>query len=326
MQPPLLEVENLHTHFSTDAGVVPAVDGVSLTVRAGEIVGIVGESGSGKSMTARSIMRLVAAPPGRIVGGRVHFHGKDLIKLDEARMRQVRGSEIAMIFQDPMTFLNPIMTIGAQLRETIRTHRHLRGRSLAMSAVEALREARVPSPDTVAGFYPHQLSGGMRQRVLIAIAIACQPALLIADEPTTALDVTTQAQILQLLKSIVQKRGMAMLFITHDLGVVADICDRVYVMYAGRVVEEASTLELFREPRHPYTRGLLRAVMGVTRRGAEFPTIEGNVPNLAFPPPGCRFHPRCAEIMPICRTLDPSLGLEHGAARAACWLYESPTA
>jgi oligopeptide/dipeptide ABC transporter ATP-binding protein len=323
---PLLAVENLQTKFTRDGAVVVPVDGVSLRIGAGETVGIVGESGSGKSMTALSIMGLID-PPGRIAAGRVLFNGTDLLQLDAREAQSLRGSAMSMIFQDPMTFLNPIMTVGAQVGEVIRLHRGLRRKALLGATVEALRKARVPAPEKVAGLFPHQLSGGMRQRVLIAIAIACAPDLVIADEPTTALDVTIQAQILQILKSVVRENRTALLLITHDLGVVADICDRVYVMYAGRIVEEGLTIDLFARPRHPYTQGLLRAVRSVPRRDEEHATIEGHVPDLRHLPSGCRFHPRCPFVMPICREADPPMETREGdAAPAACWLVASEAA
>ena len=317
----LLKVENLCTEFETLDGVVRAVDRVSLSIRPGETVGIVGKSGSGKSITARSIMRLIA-PPGRIVGGSIRYRGDDLAKASEARMRGVRGAEISMIFQDPMTYLNPIMTLGAQLCEVIREHRGLRGTPLRQAAIAALRQARVPTPERTIDYYPHQLSGGQRQRVLIAIAIACSPSLLIADEPTTALDVTIQAQILQLLKNLVAETQTALLLITHDLGVIADICDRVYVMYAGQIVEEGETMALFDNPRHPYTQGLLRSALPIADSNGEFPAIAGSVPNLRTPPMGCRFHPRCPHIMPKCRAEDPRMVIQKPGENAACWLYD----
>jgi oligopeptide/dipeptide ABC transporter ATP-binding protein len=270
---------------------------------------------------ARSIMRLVPSPPGRIVSGRIDFKGQNLVALDEASLQRIRGAEISMIFQDPMTFLNPIMPVGKQVAEVIRLHRGQRGRALQRSVIEALRSARVPTPERMAGYYPHQLSGGMRQRVLIAISMACSPTLLIADEPTTALDVTIQAQILLILKTIVRERQTALLLITHDLGVIADVCDRVYVMYAGQIVEQGPTIDLFERPRHIYTRGLLRSVAPTTRKADVFPSIEGAVPNLLSPPPGCRFHPRCEHAMSICREQDPA-SARRSPEDPACWLYD----
>ena len=322
----LLEVQNLTTHFYTSEGIVRAVDAVSLSVRAGETVGLVGESGSGKSITARSIMRLVASPPGRIVGGRIGFKGQNLLALDDAAMQRIRGIEISMIFQDPMTFLNPIMTVGRQVAEVIRAHRGLNRGPLRAEVIKALRKARVPSPERIVEFYPHQLSGGMRQRVLIAIAMACSPSLLIADEPTTALDVTIQAQILQILKAIVREQNTALLLITHDLGVIAHVCDRVYVMYAGQIVEDGDTTELFEHPRHPYTRGLLRSAAPASRKVDTFPGIEGHMPNLLDPPSGCRFHPRCEHAMPICRDRDPATVRQASEGVPACWLYDNEEA
>jgi oligopeptide/dipeptide ABC transporter ATP-binding protein len=318
----LLEVRNLSTHFRTSEGILRAVDAVSLEVRAGETVGIVGESGSGKSVTARSIMRLIATPSGYIASGSIEFEGRDLLSLNEIEMQRIRGARISMVFQDPMTFLNPIMTVGAQVAEVIRLHRRLRGKHLENNVIDALRQARVPTPETLTHFYPHQLSGGMRQRVLIAIAMACSPALLIADEPTTALDVTIQAQILRILKNIVRRDNTALLLITHDLGVIAGMCDRVYVMYAGQIVEEADVVTLFERPKHPYTQGLLRSVTPKPKSADRFPSIEGHVPNLLSPPSGCRFHPRCPQSMPICREKDPMVMLaDPRRIGAACWLY-----
>jgi oligopeptide/dipeptide ABC transporter ATP-binding protein len=318
----LLEVRDLQTHFFTDDGIVRAVDHVNLMVREGEAVGLVGESGCGKSMTARSIMGLVPSPAGRIVGGAIFLRTQDLLSLNENAMRGIRGSRIAMVFQDPMTYLNPIMTVGDQIKEAIWLHRGLRGNSLREATTEALRRARVPSPEDVMDYYPHQLSGGMRQRVLIAIAISCEPELLIADEPTTALDVTIQAQILQLLKNIVAEMNMALILISHDLGIVADVCERVYVMYAGQIVEQATAVHLYESPRHPYTQGLLSVAKSITGRRQAFPTISGSVPDLLNPPSGCRFHPRCPSAMPICEDSDPmDLRLKDNRGEVACWLH-----
>jgi oligopeptide/dipeptide ABC transporter ATP-binding protein len=320
MAQPLLSVEGLVTRIPTHAGEIGAVEGVDLHVNPGEAVALVGESGCGKSMTALSIMRLLRAPI-RSVAGRVMFEGRDLLALPEAEMRALRGDRLGMIFQDPMTFLNPLMRVGDQIAEGLAQHRGLRFAAAREAAVEALRRVRIPEPATVARNYPHQLSGGMRQRALIAMAVACGPALLVADEPTTALDVTVQAQIMKLLAGLRRELGSALLLITHDLGLVAEYCDRVYVMYAGQIVEQAEVTELFRAPQHPYTRALLGAALPPHRRVAEFAAIEGAPPSLLTPPAGCRFHPRCpARFAPCDR--DPPPLLEPAPGRAArCWLH-----
>jgi oligopeptide/dipeptide ABC transporter ATP-binding protein len=302
--PHLLEVKNLRTHFPTRAGLVRAVDGVSFYLDRGELLGLVGESGCGKSMTALSIMRLIA-PPGKIVSGEILFDGRDLPKLSNAAMRDVRGNDIAMIFQDPMTSLNPVFTVGEQIAEALRLHRSLPRKDARAAAVDAMREVSIPDPALRVDDYPHQLSGGMRQRVMIAMALACDPKLLIADEPTTALDVTIQAQILDLLNGLRKTRDLAVLLITHDLGVVAEVADRVAVMYTGKIVEESPVDELFARPKHPYTEGLLRSVPKLTVKDVvkaeRLQTIEGVVPKPTALPPGCHFEPRCAYRMPRCR-------------------------
>jgi oligopeptide/dipeptide ABC transporter ATP-binding protein len=298
----LLEVRHLQTHFSTKRGEVRAVDDVSFALRQGETLSLVGESGCGKSVTALSVLRLVA-PPGRIAGGEILFAGRDLLKLSESEMRAIRGNDIAMIFQDPMTSLNPVFTVGEQIAEAIRLHRGVSKREAWNQAVEGMRDVAIPAPEVRAKSYPHEMSGGMRQRVMIAMALACDPKLLIADEPTTALDVTIQAQILELLNELREKRRLALLLITHDLGVVAETADRVAVMYAGQIIEEAPVRELFAASRHPYTEGLLRAVpkLGSRQAGhARLQTIEGVVPNPLELPPGCRFAPRCPHQQPKC--------------------------
>src|SRR6266699_2248590 len=276
----LLEVKNLQTHFPTRAGLVRAVNGVSFYIDTGELLGIVGESGCGKSITALSIMRLIASP-GRIIGGEITFDGKNLLKLSDAEMRQIRGDDIAMIFQDPMTSLNPVFTVGEQIAEALRLHRRLSRKAAHAAAIEAMREVSIPDPARRVDDYPHQLSGGMRQRVMIAMALACDPKLLIADEPTTALDVTIQAQILDLLDNLRKTRELAVLLITHDLGVVAEVADRVAVMYTGKIVEESPVDELFAKPKHPYTEGLLHSVPKLTKEGVaraeRLQTIEGVV-------------------------------------------------
>ncbi|MBL8172218.1 MAG: ABC transporter ATP-binding protein [Acidobacteria bacterium] len=300
----LLEVKNLRTYFATARGEVRSVDDVSFSLAQGETLSLVGESGCGKSVTALSLLRLVT-PPGRIVGGEIRFAGRDLLTLSEAEMRTIRGDDIAMIFQDPMTSLNPVYTVGEQIAEAIRLHRKVGRNEAWQQAIEGMRDVAIPAPDVRAKNYPHELSGGMRQRVMIAMALACNPKLLIADEPTTALDVTIQAQILDLLTELREKHNLALLLITHDLGVVAETSDRVAVMYAGKIVEQASARELFRHPRHPYTEGLLRAVPRLDETGEakkrRLHTIEGVVPNPLELPPGCRFAPRCVHAQAVCR-------------------------
>ena len=321
----LLEVNNLRTHFPTRAGLVRAVDGVSFYLDRGELLGLVGESGCGKSMTALSVMRLIA-PPGKIVGGEILFDGKDLLKFSDSEMRQMRGDDIAMIFQDPMTSLNPVYTVGEQIAEALRLHRKLSHKQAKQAAIEAMREVAIPDPGRRASDYPHQLSGGMRQRVMIAMALACNPKLLIADEPTTALDVTIQAQILELLDDLRRQRELAVLLITHDLGVVAEVADRVAVMYTGKIVEESPVDELFARPKHPYTEGLLRSVPKLTSehviKQERLETIEGTVPRPTDLPPGCHFAPRCSHRMPRC--IEGEIPLYHieGEVSVRCVLYD----
>jgi len=321
----LLEVNNLQTHFPTRAGLVKAVNGVSFHLDCGELLGLVGESGCGKSITALSIMRLIA-PPGKIVGGEILFDGKNLLTFSEQQMRELRGDDIAMIFQDPMTSLNPVFTIGEQIAEALRLHRKLSRKEAREAAIEAMREVAIPDPGRRVKDYPHQLSGGMRQRVMIAMALACNPRLLIADEPTTALDVTIQAQILELLNELRQHRDLAVLLITHDLGVVAEVADRVAVMYTGRIVEESDVEELFLRPKHPYTEGLLRSVPKLTpehvAKSERLETIEGVVPSPTRLPPGCHFAPRCPYCMPRCTEEEiPLYELESGA-KVRCVLFD----
>jgi oligopeptide/dipeptide ABC transporter ATP-binding protein len=322
---PLLEIDNLQTHFFTRAGVVRAVDGVSYSVRAGETLGVVGESGCGKSVTALSILRLVASPPGRIVGGRVLFEGRNLLELTERAMEDIRGNDIAMIFQEPMTSLNPLLTIGRQIGEAVALHRGLSGREAWDEAIEMLRRVHIPEPERRVHAYPHQLSGGMRQRAMIAMALSCNPKLLIADEPTTALDVTIQAQILDLMRELQDTTGAAIILITHDMGVVAENADRVVVMYAGRKVEEASADDLFESPGHPYTKGLLGSLPNLeiaartdTRR-ARLSEIKGMVPSLANLPRGCSFAPRCGFATEECRAAYPPLTQYRPGHWVACW-------
>jgi oligopeptide transport system ATP-binding protein len=317
----LLEVQDLKTYFKTKAGFVRAVDGVSFAIRPGEKIALVGESGCGKSVTALSIMKLIDQPPGEFAGGNVLFEDQDLLDLQEGAMRKIRGSQIGIIFQDPMTCLNPTMPIGKQIAEGLKIHLKLSNGQALQRAVTLLEQVGIPAASERVNSYPHQLSGGMRQRVMIAMALACNPKLLIADEPTTALDVTVQAQILELLSAVCQEFGTALILITHDLGVVAGMTDRVVVMYAGKVVEEAPTEELFANPRHPYTLGLLSSVPRLDEaRQTELSTIEGAPPDLLQPPPGCPFMPRCFFARNICRTMPPLDPLpENSLHRKACW-------
>ena len=317
----LLEIENLQTHFRTPDGVNRAVDGVSFTVEAGETVAIVGESGCGKSVTAGSVLRLIPEPPGKIKGS-IRFEGVDLLKLDERAMRDIRGNQISMVFQEPMTSLNPVLTVGRQIGETLRLHQGLGREAAERRVVEMLRLVGIAEPERRAREYPHQLSGGMRQRVMIAIALACNPKLLIADEPTTALDVTIQAQILDLMSELKQRVGAAIILITHDLGVVAEIAERVLVMYAGRKVEEAPVRELFRSPRHPYTQGLLGALpklgSSLNEKATRLVEIPGAVPSLKQRIAGCVFASRCALAREVCRQVPPALELKAPGHLAAC--------
>jgi len=319
----LLKIEGLHTHFFTEAGTVRAVDGVSLTVRKGETLGIVGESGCGKSVTALSVLRLIPNPPGKIVGGNIFLDGRDLLKLPEDEMRKVRGASISMIFQEPMTSLNPVFTVGDQIAEGIRLHQGLSKRESWNKAIEMLRLVRIPDPDRRVKEYPHQMSGGMRQRVMIAMALSCNPQLLIADEPTTALDVTIQAQILELLGQLKSELGMAVMLITHDLGVVADTAARVAVMYAGRVVEEAPVLELFTHPKHPYTQGLLNSIPRIEKseRRPRLQAIPGMVPDMLELPRGCKFQARCSKVFEPCYGEEPQLKEVAPNHRVRCYLY-----
>lgn len=322
--PHLLEVRNLQTHFPTRAGLVRAVDGVNFSIDKGELLGLVGESGCGKSITALSVMRLIS-PPGKIIGGEIIFDGEDLLAATDARMREIRGDDIAMIFQDPMTSLNPVFTVGEQIAEALRLHRKLSHKDARREAVAAMEEVAIPDPSRRSNDYPHQLSGGMRQRVMIAMALACDPKLLIADEPTTALDVTIQAQILELLNELRRSRELAVLLITHDLGVIAEVADRVAVMYTGLIVEESSVQELFAHPKHPYTEGLLRSVpkLSVSElgRATRLETIEGMVPSPTALPFGCHFAPRCVHRMQRCTEGEiPFYDLDDAVVR--CVLYD----
>lgn len=319
----LLDIQGLKTHFKTDDGWLHAVDGVDLSIDAGETVCVVGESGCGKSVTAKTVMKLIDMPPGKIVAGRVLWQGRDLVPLSPPEMQKIRAKEIAIIFQEPMTSLNPVYTVGEQIAESIRLHEGLGKREALERAVEMLRLVKIPTPERRVKDYPHQFSGGMRQRVMIAIALACEPKLLIADEPTTALDVTIQAQILDLLAELKERLGMAILLITHAMGVVAEVAQRVVVMYAGQVVEEATVEELFARPRHPYTQGLIRSIPRIDLAATHKQRLEaigGTVPKLIDPAPGCRFAPRCKYATAACVAATPALrevGTDH---RVACIL------
>lgn len=315
----ILRIEDLQVHFFLKKGVVRAVDGVSFSVRRGETVGLVGESGCGKSITSLAILGLVPKPAGRIVGGRIIFEGQDLLELSENEMRRIRGRRVAIILQDPLTSLNPCYSVGEQIAEVFRTHQRLRGRNLREKIIEGLGMVRIPSPEARMGNYPHQMSGGMRQRVGGVIALACEPSLLIADEPTTSLDVTTQAQYLRLLKALQEEKGLAMLFITHDLGIVARMCDRVVVMYAGKSVEVATTLELFDSPFHPYTKALLWCLprLGVDRQ--RLLSIEGEPPEFGSATSGCSFESRCSDRLEKCANDMPDLVEVSRGHFVRCW-------
>jgi len=319
----LLEICGLKTHFATDDGMVHAVDGVDLSVDRGETLGVVGESGSGKTVTAMSVLKLIAMPPGRIVAGRILWRGRNLVPLGPRDMQKIRSKEIAIVFQEPMTSLNPVYTVGDQIAEVVRLHENLSKRAARERTVEMLRLVHIPNPERRIADYPHQFSGGMRQRVMIAMALACNPALLIADEPTTALDVTIQAQILDLLTEMKSRLGMAVMLITHAMGVVAETAQRVVVMYAGKVVEEAPVRELFAHPRHPYTQGLIRSIPRIDTAATRKPRLEaiaGVVPSLLEPPPGCRFAPRCRFASAVCREAIPPLREVAPGHKVACVL------
>lgn len=330
MNKPILEVRNLQTHFFTDKGVVPAVDGVSFSLYEGEVLGIVGESGCGKSVTSLSIMGLIPSPPGKIVGGEILFqerraNGKqfdDLVRVNKKRLRQIRGNQIAMIFQEPMTSLDPLFTIGDQIIEVLKNHRKISKKDAREKAIELIQSVGIPRAEEIVADYPHQLSGGMRQRVMIAMAMACDPEILIADEPTTALDVTIQAQILDLMKKLNREKGTAIIMITHDLGVVAEMCDRVIVMYAGKVVEEGPVRTILKDPKHPYTKGLIRSLPKLREREKKLYSIPGQVPKPGSIQTGCRFAPRCEVAFGQCFMQDPSLYTVKEGHRCRCFLYE----
>ena len=320
---PMLEIKGLKTHFKTDDGWLHAVDGVDMTLDAGQTLCVVGESGCGKSVTAKTVMKLIDMPPGKIVAGQVLWQGRDLVPLSPQEMQAIRAKEIAIIFQEPMTSLNPVFTVGEQIAESLRLHEGLSRKDAMDRAVEMLRLVRIPTPERRVSDYPHQFSGGMRQRVMIAIALACKPRLLIADEPTTALDVTIQAQILDLMAELKSSMGMAVMLITHAMGVVAEVAQRVVVMYAGKVVEEATVEELFANPRHPYTQGLIRSIpridLAATHK-TRLEAIPGTVPKLIEPAEGCRFAGRCRHASPACSTATPPLREVSPGHKVACIL------
>ena len=323
---PLLQIQNLRTSFNTDGGKVRAVNDVTIDIREGEVVGLVGESGCGKTAVSLSILQLLPTPPAVIEGGKILFGGRDLLSLTKNEIRAIRGNEIAMIFQEPMTSLNPVYTIGNQLLETIQLHQGLTGKAAWNKGVEMLKLVGIPRAEEVMNEYPHRFSGGMRQRAMIAMALSCNPKLLIADEPTTALDVTIQAQILELMQELREKIGMSILFITHDLSVIAEMADRVMVMYAGKVVEQADVITLFKAPNHPYTQGLIGSRPSVDSKApliqGRLPFIRGSVPNPLHMPGGCPFHPRCDKAMDICSRELPALKSLGSGHDAACWLNE----
>lgn len=317
--PKILELDNLRTYYSTSAGVAKAVDGVSFSMQANRTLGVVGESGSGKSVTALSIMRLVPSPPGYFAGGSIRWQGRDLLTLPDEEMRRIRGGQIAMIFQEPMSSLNPVFTCGSQIMEQIMVHESVSRAEARERSIEMLRLVGIPDPARRFSAWPHELSGGMRQRVMIAMALSCNPSLLIADEPTTALDVTVQAQILELIGRLKSETGMSVMLITHDFGVVAELCEEVIVMYASRVVEKGSVRQLFSNPLHPYTQGLLQSIPRLGRKSERLHVIEGSVPSATQLPAGCRFAPRCPKADEGCRSRQPELETFEPGHQAACW-------
>nr|WP_203586309.1 ABC transporter ATP-binding protein [Actinospica acidiphila] len=317
----MLEVRDLHVEFRTRDGVAKAVNGVSYGVDEGETLAVLGESGSGKSVTAQAIMGILDTPPGRITGGEVVFQGRDLLTLKEEERRRVRGAEMAMIFQDALSALNPVLTVGDQLAEMFTVHRGMSRKDARAKAVELMDRVRIPAARERVRQYPHQFSGGMRQRIMIAMAIALEPALIIADEPTTALDVTVQAQVMELLAELQREYRMGLILITHDLGVVADVADRIAVMYAGRIVESAPVHDIYKAPAHPYTRGLLDSIPRLDHKGRELYAIKGLPPNLTRIPPGCPFHPRCPLARDVCTTDDPPLYEVSGTRGSACHFW-----
>ena len=317
----LLEIKNLCVEFKTMAGTVHAVDHLSYTLHRGEKLGIVGESGSGKSVSSLAMMQLIPNPPGKVTGGQILYNGKDLVKLSEREMEKIRGNEISMIFQEPMTSLNPIIRCGKQIAESLQLHRGMKKKEAMEEAIKMMQAVGIANPQARAYEYPHQMSGGMRQRVMIAMALACQPQILIADEPTTALDVTIQAQILDLIRDLNQKMNTSVVFITHDLGVVSELCDTVIVMYNGHIVEKAPVAGIFREPLHPYTQGLLSAIPRITKERKPLSTIEGMVPNPVERIKGCRFWPRCPKACDRCRKEKPPVFSVGEDRQVRCWLY-----
>jgi len=318
----VLEVRNLKTHFHTDEGVVPAVDGVDFTLKKGKTLCVVGESGCGKSVTAYTVMRLIPMPPGKVESGEILYKGKNLVKMTEKEMRDIRGNEIAMIFQEPMTSLNPVYTIGNQIVEAIVLHQKVNPKEARQRAIKMLTKVGIPDADKRIDEYPHQMSGGMKQRVMIAMALSCNPEVLIADEPTTALDVTIQAQILDLLQQLQSTEGMSILLITHDLAVVAEVADEVLVMYASKVVEKAGVVEVFQSPKHPYTQGLIKAIPQLGNRVDRLNEIPGQVPKPQHYPEGCHFADRCPHVMDICRHKDPGMTEVFTDHFVSCFLYE----
>lgn len=322
----LLEITNLKTHFFVDNRQIPAVNGVDLTIHEGETLGVVGESGCGKSVTSLSVMGLLEHTPGRIVDGSICYKGKNLLTFSEGEMRAIRGNEIAMIFQEPMTSLNPVYKIGEQIGEAVKLHLKLDKKQTREHVIHMLKLVGIPRADEIIDEFPHQLSGGMRQRVMIAMAMSCNPTLLIADEPTTALDVTIQAQILELMKKLKKEKGTAIMLITHDLGVVAEMCDRVVVMYAGKVVEEADVLDIFENPKHPYTKGLLNSIPKLGQKTSRLDSIPGHVPTPANMPKGCKFAPRCSQVMDRCHQEDPELLPISEGHQCRCFLYQNEMA
>lgn len=321
MSQTVVDIKGLKTYFNTYWGLVKAVDGVSLRLDPGDVLGLVGETGCGKTITGLSILRLIS-PPGRIVGGEVILEKEDLLQKSEEEMRNIRGAKISMIFQEPMSCLNPILTIGDQITDVIVQHQHKSRSEASEKALQLLKQVGLPDPKRTLRQYPHELSGGMRQRAMIAMALSCNPVLLIADEPTTALDVTVQAQILQLIRKMKDELGMSIIFITHDLGVVAKTCSKVTIMYAGKAVEYAPVLEFFKNPKHPYTQALLRTIPNIRAKGTKLQAIEGNVPSGINPPSGCRFHPRCQYAMPKCKETEPPLYRVGEGHTVACFLSE----
>lgn len=318
----ILKVENLKTTFFTDEGVIPAVDNVSFHLDEKETLAIVGESGCGKTVTSLSILRLIPYPPGKITDGHIYYNDRDLLALSEKEMRAIRGNDISMIFQEPMTSLNPVFTVGAQIMESLIVHQNMSKADARKRAIEMIRLVGIPAPEKCVDYYPHQLSGGMRQRIMIAMALACRPKILIADEPTTALDVTVQAQILRLMIELKEKTGTAIILITHDLGIVAQIADRVNVMYAGETVESADVRSIFREPLHPYTVGLLKSLPKINEERDKLYNIKGAVPSPKNYPLGCRFSPRCERAAEKCRSQKPELFAAGEGRCVRCWLYE----